>query len=309
MECRNRSLIGPLVLIGLGVVLLLANLGRLPWNTWETILKLWPILLIAIGLEVVLGRGSIWGGVALALLVLGLAAVLTLIDGGRRYFGPPSIVSPSPGGRVELRIPHGGAKRAAIEIEAGVGELHVGSGAAPDYLLEGTVLRGAGEQLEHDYRVDGGTGRFTLKSGILGFRGPWRGSGPWRLALNPAIPLTLNVRTGVGVAELDLSRLNVSEIAIRTGVGRTTLALPRAGRVRSSIRGGVGETRVAIPPGTAARIRIYRGIGAVEVNGEYEVKDGVYTSPGFADAANRVDVEIHGGIGHIVVAREDAGAW
>jgi hypothetical protein len=58
---RRRSLVGPVILIGLGVVFLLNNLGVLAWSVWEVILRLWPILLVAAGLDLLLGRRSIWG--------------------------------------------------------------------------------------------------------------------------------------------------------------------------------------------------------------------------------------------------------
>ena len=54
---RNRrgGLIGPLILIGLGVVFLLNNLGILDWSIWEILLRLWPVLLVAAGLDLILG--------------------------------------------------------------------------------------------------------------------------------------------------------------------------------------------------------------------------------------------------------------
>jgi len=68
MEQRRwrGSLVGPIILIGLGIVFLLNNLGLLSWSVWEVILRLWPILLIAIGLDILLGRrwaccSSPWG--------------------------------------------------------------------------------------------------------------------------------------------------------------------------------------------------------------------------------------------------------
>ena len=47
---RHGGLVGPAILIGLGVVFLLNNLGMLDWGIWNILLRLWPLLLIAIGL-------------------------------------------------------------------------------------------------------------------------------------------------------------------------------------------------------------------------------------------------------------------
>ena len=48
---RRSSLIGPTILIGLGIVFLLNNMGILDWNVWEVIFRLWPVLIIAAGLS------------------------------------------------------------------------------------------------------------------------------------------------------------------------------------------------------------------------------------------------------------------
>ena len=58
---RRGGLVGAAILVTLGVVLLLNNLGYLGWGVWETLGHLWPLLLIAIGLDLMIGRRSILG--------------------------------------------------------------------------------------------------------------------------------------------------------------------------------------------------------------------------------------------------------
>ena len=42
---RRGGLVGPAILVALGVVFLLNNLGYLGWGVWGTLLRLWPVLL------------------------------------------------------------------------------------------------------------------------------------------------------------------------------------------------------------------------------------------------------------------------
>ena len=78
--------------------------------------------------------------------------------------------------------------------------------------------------------------------------------------------------------------------------------MPVAGRVTARIEGGVGDTTVNIPNGMEARVSVTTGIGSVEVGGNTYRRDGdVYTSPNFATAANRLELEVRGGIGRIRV--------
>jgi hypothetical protein len=67
-----------------GALLLLSNLGYLPWGFWETAWRFWPVILILIGIEtIVLGRGR-WGAVGAA---IGLIIVVTVI-GAIAYVTP-----------------------------------------------------------------------------------------------------------------------------------------------------------------------------------------------------------------------------
>ena len=52
----RQGVVGPLVLTGLGVVLLLGNLGYLQVSALETLWRFWPVLLIAVGVELLFGR-------------------------------------------------------------------------------------------------------------------------------------------------------------------------------------------------------------------------------------------------------------
>jgi hypothetical protein len=47
-----------LLIVG-GSILLLNNLGFLPWETWSVLWQFWPVLLILGGIEIVLGHSSL----------------------------------------------------------------------------------------------------------------------------------------------------------------------------------------------------------------------------------------------------------
>lgn len=69
----------PILLMGGGVILLLVNLGVLSTNGWSQLWQLWPLLLVAIGVDILFGRKSVLGalvGVLLALVVLALAVAV-----------------------------------------------------------------------------------------------------------------------------------------------------------------------------------------------------------------------------------------
>ena len=67
---RGRSFFWPIFLIGVGVVLLLSNLNIIESVNFFFLLQLWPVLLIALGLQILFGRSYPWVGNLLAVLVV-----------------------------------------------------------------------------------------------------------------------------------------------------------------------------------------------------------------------------------------------
>ncbi|MGQ9780575.1 MAG: LiaI-LiaF-like domain-containing protein [Bacillota bacterium] len=303
MAERRRELVGPLVLIGLGVLFLLYNLGLLGREVWVMVWRFWPLVLVAAGCEIIFARRFPWTTFLIGLVVLvvaGFFSISNLVfrlavseEGQERDEAPIAIAE-----RLD------GARRARIEIEAGVAELHLDGSAAPSFLVEGTIFPGPGEELRRSFRIEDGRAFFTLQSkGIAIFPAPrrWHGRRFWELRLSREIPLEIEVKTGVGLSVLDLRSVKATKIEVRTGVGRTTLTLPERGVLEASLQGGVGETVVYIPKGMAVRIRARQGLGGIELKGEWRHTDGEYLSPDYPTAANRADLELKGGVGRIVV--------
>src|SRR2546421_550613 len=77
---RSRGLLFPLVLIAIGVLVLLANVGVLSSQALQRLADLWPLLLVIIGLQLILNhtlprqQASVIGLAVTALIVV--AAVL-----------------------------------------------------------------------------------------------------------------------------------------------------------------------------------------------------------------------------------------
>jgi hypothetical protein len=67
---RPPSLFWPLLLISAGVLLLLSNLGYVPWSSWNVLWRLWPLLLIGLGIDALIGRRTTGGMIVSGLLIL-----------------------------------------------------------------------------------------------------------------------------------------------------------------------------------------------------------------------------------------------
>ena len=292
---QRGALVAPLILIGLGVIFLLNNLGLTNIDLWELILRLWPILLIAIGLDLLIGRRS----TVLSLLVLVLT--VALLAGGVWF-----VASRSAGGQAvtEELISQSleGAEQAEVEIDFGAGGLRLSALAEGDNLVEGTVVVGRGGRARRDFSIAGDTAQFSLRSeGLPVFPFINRGDIVWDLKLNPETPIDLRINAGVGESTLDLEQLTLTGLNVEMGVGETTITLPAHGQFRAEIDSGVGEVIILVPEGMEARIHVDTGIGDFSAPSEYLRQEDDYVSPGYETAENRVEMNINGGVGSISV--------
>lgn len=296
---KRRSVVGPVILIVLGLVFLADNLNLLNWNAWEILWKLWPVWLIAVGLDIIIGRRVWWGSWVVLAVTLAIAGTSLFFGGWQAQATGDRL----PGSAVSE--PLNGAKQAVVELRPGVGRLRVGAlrGSSAS-LIEGTATALNGERLVKSSTLSGDTARFTLRSearAVIPFFNGRGNQGTWELGLNGSVPVELKLSAGVGEVDVDLLGLQVTNLQMESGVGRTYVRLPATGQMTASVKSGIGEVRIEVPEGMAFRVEAKNGIGSVDVIGEYDRVNGAYISRGYDSAPNRVNLVVEGGIGAVSV--------
>ena len=299
MEHKPRSLIGPLILITLGVLILLANLGYLPLSIWQIAAQYWPLILILVGLDIIFGRRS-WVG-ALAILVLWLAVIggvlwLAFTQGG-------GLVPIGAATTEQLSQALGDIKSATIEINTGASSVFVTAlGLDTANLMDGKFAHPENTGIVKKYNVNGTEGRLSLNEEGQTVTPFNASTSRWDVALYPAIPLSMRVNGGIGNANLDLGALSVPLLDINAGVGSVAVIAPKTGATKIKINGGVGSVTITIPSGVAARIRADSGLGGIRIDETRFPKSGkMYESADFASATNKIEVEVDGGVGSITI--------
>src|SRR5512139_2008739 len=126
------GIVWPSLMIGLGAIFLLNNFGYLVLDVWQVILSLWPVLLIAIGFDILIGRRS-W-----FLSLVGVVVVLAILVGS---IGLMSNQVYAMSGQ-EISYPVEGVKQAEMDFNIPVGTMALEVTSEPDVLLAGTVPEG-----------------------------------------------------------------------------------------------------------------------------------------------------------------------
>ncbi len=292
---ERESIVGPILLIGLGVIFLLNNLGLLAWHSWGTLLRLWPVLLIAWGIELIFGDDSIWGQIiAAALIVAALAGAVWLTATPSRLGAEQTL---------EISHPLDDAARATIRLERGAGRIIVDALEDSTDLVEGVAYHLKGEKIREDYDKVGNEAIFTLTSQNLfaQFTPQSSASPAWELSLNPRPDLTLNADLGVGEFSFDLSDMNLDEVVIDFAVGSTTVTLPEAGDYTLDIDGAIGQIIIEVPRGTAVRIDPDTALVGSDFPASYREAGDAYVSPGYDEAESYAEVAVDLAIGSVDV--------
>lgn len=260
---RGTSFWG-LILILVGLLLLLENLGLLQADIWSMI---WPIFLIALGLWI------LWG----------------VLFRGRAPAGEHVV------------IPLEGSQKARIRIRHGAGRLEVSSSDGMLNLVEGTFHGGLDHQTHSQGNVL--DVKMGIPVRVFPFFW-WPGDRmDWSFDLTNAVPLSIDMETGASESYIDLNRLLVSDFRLKTGASSTDLILPaNAGKTKVTIESGAASMRIRVPEGVAARIRARGGLSDIQVDENRFLHSGdFYQSLDYDTAANTVDLDVQSGVGSIHV--------
>jgi hypothetical protein len=309
-RARPRHLVWPIILIGLGILLLLQNLGFLSWSLWDILWRFWPMILVLIGLELLLGRRNpgLAAVVAVAVLVLAVAGSALAARGSASPL--PSSMSSFLGTGGAGRAQHlteklGSYERATVDIQFGAGDLTVRSlPSQSGSLMEGDFSHQGDRGVSRSFQCrDGDCTLRLLSRGERNWFFNTSGADDWNVHLTPRIPLDLRVKSGASRIDLDLSALQISTLRLDIGASSGTVRLPAAGgATTATVKAGAADLEIAVPLETSARIRARGGLSSYQIDEQRFPRDGdYYVSPDFAQAINRVDLEIDAGVASVEI--------
>lgn len=288
---KREGLVGATFLIGLGVIFLLANFGFLAVSVWRMVIYLWPVLLIAIGFDIAIGRRSLLGS------LIGLVLILVILAGSLWFFGVRVERGQGLTGEV-ISQELSGATEARITIDAGAGDLQVSAHDDVDMLIAGRVSRQAGMRIEESSSQSGGVIQYSLRSiGPSMIPGRFDSDWGWNLEITKEVPVELSVSLGAGNTDLELKSINLSELSVDMGVGKTTIMFPCEESYSAAINGAIGSIVLEIPGDCGVRIQADTAIVSADLPSNYQKRDNFYYSSNYDASTNRIDISLNLAIG------------
>jgi hypothetical protein len=280
----------------------------MPWTTWNLIWRFWPLILVAVGIDILIGQRSMVGSIISAFLILALIGVVA----GAVFFADqlPIIAryaqdSPWQSSHVEHDL--GNYESAEVLIDWTSPPGFLGALSNSNNLIEGDLTYQG--DLYFDVKGSGNRADVTLDTRLINnwSFGPFQGSpeASWEIYLSPKIPIDLKLDTGSGSCEFDLSQLHLEGLYLDSGSGSIELSLPADQTFSFQMDSGSGSVRIDIPEETGFRIELDSGSGSFNpgrgfdlVSGERR-GDGIWESENYNSADTRIEMEIDQGSGSI----------
>jgi hypothetical protein len=290
---QREGIVGATLLVGAGVIFLLSNFGMLALDPWQVLIRLWPLLLIAVGFDVVIGRRNVWAS------LIGAMIVLTILAGALWLFG----LHVPAGGLLqseEISQPLEDVSAARLRLEAGPGDFLLKALSDTKSLIAGKVSMAPGRRFNQEYEQQGNTAFYQLReSGVMIYLPRPRQTGwQWSLGVTPTIPLDLRTSLAVGNLSVDLSGLQISALDVNLGVGQANLILPQASDFDGKISAGIGNIVIVIPAGVGVQLDINAALVNVDLPAGQRGRNR-YTSPDYDTADQKINLELNMAIGNL----------
>ena len=252
----NRSLIfWGVALITAGVVALAIQAQLIPVESARRAWRLWPLLLVVIGLAVIASRTP-FGAVAtlLAGLVAGGLA-------GSLVAGMPDGLSIGCGGEPTESVTAEGsfATDGEVELDFSCGELEVSTQPGTAW----SVVARHGSDEEPEISTDAESLRVSAEGG--GFIGITDSRQAWDVVLPADATLILAVDSNAASARLDLADADLSTLAIDANAGEINLALPGAEVRELSIDANAGSVSIDTDDATLLEGSVEMNAGSLEL--------------------------------------------
>lgn len=276
-----------LVTVAFGLVFLAVTTGVVGWGVWWRILGLWPVLLIALGLDL-LGKSlrTSWLRALGSLAIIGALAFSVGAQAGE--FRGFSFIGTSRGEAVNESARVGNVREATLRMEAGLANVTVDSG---DELIA-VDGRSPFGQPTLDVERSADSADIELRLGETVGVTSWPGAeSRLDVSLSDSVLWDIELETGVASLSADLTSVPVRSISLRPGVADCDVTLgpvpEGVSEARGTIKSGVSSVVLRVPRDAEVRLESAGGISSTSVGGRLEqLESGVWETPGF-EAAQR----------------------
>ncbi len=284
---NNKKLISGIILIVLGIIFLLTNLGYISFDVLFGILDLWPLLLIVAGINVLFNKKPI------ITLITWIVFFIILILYGAFYGWVNTSTDFNTHFTKPVETSHG-------EFNLDIGAAKVNINSEENNLLK-VNTRGVKLDYSNTYKNNKETAIFNFanrnySSIIFSNR-----SSNYNFRLNEDVVWDLDLDLGAISGTLDLENVATKSIDLDMGAGNLNIILGNK-YDKSDIRidSGASNINITIPKDAGVKIKLDSSLSKINIDDLNLIKTGdYYISPNYEEKDTKLEFYVSMGVGKI----------
>ena len=330
---KTNKIIKGLTFLLIGLILLANTLEILDWSVWLNLLKLWPLLVISLGLSLIF-RGKSLSFVGPLIIFLGIIAGVGASYMGISFEGemvrevktlsreivievekvpetevtleteitPEIETAPDTETTLETEEAlemkeYSEIERASIVLNLDVGILTLGESTPLLYECISQYRYKEFEPFEKFSQTEKEADILIYHSPITKKRISNSIKNYWQLKLNNKIIYDLSIKTGAIDTDCNLSGFKVETLYIESGACNINLVVPKYNS-KIIIDTGVSNIEITIPQNVGATVNIDSGIAVKDLD-DFTKTNGTYISHNYNASEFKTEIEIDCGVSNI----------
>ncbi len=293
---NNNKVTGGIILIGIGIILLLINLDIMSEAIILHFFRLWPILLIVIGVNVIFKKNKIVSVVTWVLLfaiIIGYGVVTN---------EQPQSLDSSIGGEIIIEKQKI-TEQGDLDLQIGGAEIVIGSTSSKllKVMMKHEDLEYDTQYLNNNKKVDIDIDGMRRKR-VYVFDDI---ENEYDIELNKEIEWNIDVNMGAVSGIIDLSELQINTFDLELGAGDIDMKFgDKNSLTEVNIDAGASNIDVYIPKNVGIKINSHGGLSHMDLKGGGWVRtQNNYYSPNYDEAQRKIVLDITMGVGQVSVNR------
>ena len=296
-----------LLFIGLGLLVLINNFTTI-FMDWATIWKLWPLVVVLLGLSILVkhkyGKGVIAG---LAAIVLAFAIFASVKTATHLFHNDFEIVLGDEGEYNFETTEYSESfdstlTFATLNFDAGAGSFNISKTTENlfDATTEGRKDNFYLKRYDSDNRskIDFNMQKTRFRIGSDNYKNRVD------MSLNPNVVWDMNFDVGAASMDFDLTELKTQNIDVDMGAASITIKLGSlSSKTKLSIDAGASDINIYIPKESGCKISTDGALSSKHFNEFEKINSDHFETANFGEAANKIYIDIDSGVSSISVDR------
>lgn len=289
MKHRNLGL--GIFILSIGILLLLANLGVINWTIFNSLLDLWPALLIMAGINIIFRHNEIvkvitWIAFLALIIAYSILNKNGILINDAKWNASKTV-------KYERKA---NMERGELKLDLGGCRFSLGSSSTD---LVDAKFTDSNVKNSIEERDGGKTAYLAFQNKKVSTSNYNSNSEDARININNGIMWNIDLDAGGINGTIDMSDLKVNNLKMEIGAANVKLMFgDKSSTMNTVIDGGASNIEAYIPRYVGVKVRMDSALSSTNLNGLGWTKQGhEYTSPNYDNASIKINMDVDMGVG------------